>query len=78
MTWPAHGYRPPAACGTDAGYTRHRKTLHDDPCTACKAAHSAAEAARARRRRARRNGPLGMLPGHRAERRRLYIPDGGL
>lgn len=32
----------PADCGTDAGYYRHRRTLKEPACDACKTAHSAA------------------------------------
>lgn len=53
MTWPAHGYKPPARCGTDAGYYRHRKVLGEPACDSCKAAHSEVTAARARKRRLR-------------------------
>lgn len=34
--------RIPAKCGTDSGYYRHRRTLKEEPCDACKAAHAAA------------------------------------
>jgi hypothetical protein len=48
--------KPPAECGTDAGYHRHRDTrggrIPSEPCDDCKAAHAAAE--RARRARAQR------------------------
>lgn len=37
-----------AACGTDAGYSRHRKRA-EDACDACKRAHSDYEKARAYR-----------------------------
>lgn len=40
-----------AKCGTDSGYYRHRRTLGEDACTACKAAHREAENDRVRRRR---------------------------
>lgn len=42
--------RPPARCGTDGGYYRHRRTLREEACTACQEAHAATE--RDRRRRA--------------------------
>ncbi len=42
-----------AECGTDGGYYRHRRTLHEDACPACKRAHSRAESERAERRAAR-------------------------
>jgi len=32
--------RPPAECGTDSGYYRHRRR-NEDACDACKAAHTA-------------------------------------
>lgn len=40
-----------AECGTDGGYYRHRRTLKEKPCNACKTAHSQAERDRAVRRR---------------------------
>jgi hypothetical protein len=42
--------KPPAECGTDAGYYRHRKVTHTDPCGPCKAAHAAATNTRRNRR----------------------------
>lgn len=44
----------PADCGTDAGYYRHKRSLREDACDACKAAHSAAEKRRKDARRAMR------------------------
>lgn len=35
--------RPPAECGTDGGYYRHRRQLNEPACDPCKAAHSAYE-----------------------------------
>ena len=43
--------KPPARCGTDSGYYRHKRTTHTDPCPPCLAAHSEAQSARQRRRR---------------------------
>lgn len=34
--------REPAKCGTDAGYFRHRRTNHEEPCDDCRTAHAAA------------------------------------
>lgn len=58
-----------AACGTDGGYYRHRRTLKEPACTDCKAAHRVAEAAR----QARRTNPpaiqqptLRLVPGEGA------------
>lgn len=33
----------PAVCGTDGGYFRHLRILHEPACDDCKAAHAAAE-----------------------------------
>lgn len=41
-----------ALCGTDGGYFRHRRTLKEDACEACKLAHRVAEQIR----RQNRNG----------------------
>lgn len=41
---------PVAECGTDGGYFRHRRTLKEDACPACKLAHRMAERDRAERR----------------------------
>lgn len=38
----ARNNRPPAKCGTDAGYYRHRRILKEDPCDECKEAHRVA------------------------------------
>lgn len=35
-----------AACGTDAGYYRHLRSLQEPACQACKTAHSQANAGR--------------------------------
>ena len=45
------GMRGAAQCGTDSGYYRHRRTLHEPACDACRMAHAAAE--KQRRNRAR-------------------------
>ena len=45
-----------AECGTDGGYYRHRRTLSEDACSACKRAHSRAELDRVERRAAIREG----------------------
>lgn len=45
------GTRRPALCGTDAGYHRHIRTLHNEPCGPCTVAHNDAEKARGLRRR---------------------------
>lgn len=42
--------RPRAECGTDGGYYRHRRTLKEPACEACKLAHRVAERERAERR----------------------------
>ena len=47
--------RPPASCGTSAGYYRHRRKLKEDACDPCKAAHAAAQA------------PVGTTPRKPAE-----------
>lgn len=44
-------HRVVALCGTDSGYFRHRRQLHEPPCDACRLAHAAAEKARATARR---------------------------
>lgn len=36
-------HRPPAKCGTDGGYYRHKRTTYTDPCEPCKEAHRAYE-----------------------------------
>lgn len=41
----ARAGRPPAACGTDAGYQRHRRD-GEQPCDECREAHTRAEAGR--------------------------------
>ena len=46
------GVRGAAQCGTDSGYYRHRRTLHEPACDACRMAHAAAE--KRRRNRTRR------------------------
>jgi hypothetical protein len=38
--------RPVAECGTDGGYYRHRRTLGEEACDACKLAHRVYEAER--------------------------------
>lgn len=38
----ANNHRPPAKCGTDAGYYRHRRILKEDACDECKLAHRVA------------------------------------
>lgn len=38
-----------AECGTDSGYYRHRKTLKEPACDACKLAHRVYEAQRRQR-----------------------------
>jgi len=43
--------RPEALCGTDGGYYRHRRTLGENACDACKLAHRVAEAERVARNR---------------------------
>ena len=40
--------RPPAVCGTDTGYYRHVRQLHESACIACLSAHSASTLARKR------------------------------
>lgn len=45
-----------AVCGTDGGYYRHRRTLEEPACGACKRAHSRAESERNTRRTAREVG----------------------
>ena len=42
---------PPARCGTDAGYYRHRRTLKEQACPACCQAHADATRLRAAARR---------------------------
>jgi hypothetical protein len=42
--------RPLAVCGTDTGYYRHRRTLQEPACDACKLAHRVYEAERRTRR----------------------------
>jgi len=42
--------RRKALCGTDGGYYRHRRTLKEAACEACKLAHRVAEAERVSRR----------------------------
>ena len=44
------GRRRVAECGTDGGYYRHRRTLGEDACEACKLAHRVAESERRARR----------------------------
>ena len=39
-----------AECGTDPGYYRHRRTLNEEACEACKKAHREYEATRVSRR----------------------------
>lgn len=48
---------PPAKCGTDAGYQRHRRH-GEPPCDACKAGRRAADRERRRRRRERAPAPV--------------------
>jgi hypothetical protein len=44
------GYaQPPAKCGTDGGYYRHKRTTFTEPCKACLRAHSQAERKREKR-----------------------------
>jgi hypothetical protein len=64
MTWPAHGWKPPAKCGTDAGYYRHRKVLGEPACEDCKAAHN--DATKRRNARARRYGDIYAYSGRAA------------
>lgn len=45
--------RPVAQCGTDGGYYRHRRTLKEPACDACKLAHRVTEAQRQARRKER-------------------------
>ena len=45
-----------AECGTESGYQRHRRTLRDTPCDACKEAHSTYESHRAYRAKLRALG----------------------
>lgn len=40
-----------AQCGTDSGYSRHARVLHEPACPACKRAHRDAERARVEARR---------------------------
>lgn len=42
--------RRPAACGTDSGYFRHRRS-DEEACDPCKAAHAAVDKAARRRQR---------------------------
>lgn len=42
-----------ARCGTPSGYYRHRRTLNEPACDACRAAHRVAEALRVQRRQAK-------------------------
>lgn len=42
---------PVAKCGTDGGYYRHRRTLKEAPCDACRAAHSKATREREQRKK---------------------------
>lgn len=44
--------RREAECGTDGGYYRHRRTLKEDACDACKLAHRVYEAQRKQDREA--------------------------
>lgn len=41
-----------AQCGTPTGYYRHRRTLSEPACDACKLAHNLAEAERVARKKA--------------------------
>jgi hypothetical protein len=41
--------RQAAECGTDGGYYRHRRTLGEEACDACKLAHRVYEAQRRQR-----------------------------
>jgi hypothetical protein len=43
--------KPIAKCGTKGGFNRHRRTLGEEPCAACREAENAA------RRRLRADGP---------------------
>lgn len=52
----ARPHRKAAECGTDSGYYRHRRALHEPACDDCKAAHRAAENARYWRRRRSQTG----------------------
>lgn len=45
--------RKVALCGTDGGYYRHRRTLKEPACDACKLAHRVSEALRQQEARAR-------------------------
>ena len=45
--------RKRSLCGTESGYSRHRRQLKEPACDACKLAHSMAEKMRAQRRRER-------------------------
>ena len=42
--------RAPAVCGTEAGYSRHRRITFTPVCDACRAAHNAASRGRKSRR----------------------------
>lgn len=42
---------PHPLCGTDSGYTRHRRQLKEDACGECLTAHRVAEHKRSQRRR---------------------------
>lgn len=42
-----------AECGTPSGYYRHRRTLKEPACDACKIAHRVAEAMRVQKNRER-------------------------
>jgi len=52
------GTRPPAACGTEGGWDRHRR-LGIPACGPCTEAHARAERLRRARRQRRR---LGLVP----------------
>jgi hypothetical protein len=73
--------RPPARCGTDSGYYRHRR--HGEPaCTACLAAHATTGRVRyhqpgmryGRRRTPRPTPPPPTAPKKRTEYDRTPLP----
>ena len=64
-----------ARCGTDAGYYRHHRTLHEPACEACMDAHAAA----ARRRtggKTRQRAVCGTDAGYCRHLRRAQVPCG--
>lgn len=67
--------RPTARCGTDSGYYRHLRTLHNTPCQACTDAHTTA----ARRRTGAQPRPrvvCGTDAGYCRHLRRAQVPCG--